>query len=265
MRLDETFIAQRRRGSEEMGSTVMALPSLHSLRRRNLQMQDGEETAPHSHGIEKRQFKIRLANMPTIRSEASMLIKERYVQRGYGVQELHENPNRMTIVAYDGTEAIGTLSIGFDSEAGLLSDALYKPEIDALRGQGRRVCEFIKFAIHPSSVSINVVAALFHVAFIHAHRIYRFDDVVMEITPQHFRFYKRALGFRQIGAARVNERVNTTGVLSHCRFSYIGAQLKRFGGNIKARKEEKSIYPYGFSAEEEHEIIDRISSLSRQQ
>ncbi len=152
-------------------------------------------------------------------------------------------------------------SIGFDSPDGLLCDERYKSEIDALRASGRQVCEFIKLAVISSSTSIPTLAALFHVAFIYAYRIFGLDDVVMEINPHHARFYQRALGFVQLGIETRNLRVDAPAVLLHCKFSYIEAKLKKFGGNVAMRKHEKSIYPYGFSIEEEHGIMQRLSLM----
>lgn len=249
--------------AREVGSTVIGLPTLDSLRRRKPRPSIEEQFGIAPQAIDKDLFKIRLANKKGIRQEACMLVDDRYAQRGYGAQKTDVDPNCLAIAAYDGSKVIGTLSIGLDSAQGLRCDQLYRREVDELRASGARVCEFVKFAAKPSSASINIVAALFHVAFIYAHRIHGFDDVVMEVTPQHLKFYKRALGFRQLGKEGLNPRVNTVGVLSHCKFEYIAEQLLRFGGNIGMRKTEKSLYPYGFSPAEEQGIVKRIYALHR--
>ena len=206
-------------------------------------------------------FKIRLANVTGIRSEANVLVKKRYAQRGYKTQDLEENPYRLTVVAYDGKEPTGTVSIGFDSSHGLLCDQLYKADIDKLRVSGRKVCEFTKLAVNSSSVSVPTLAALFHVAFLYAYKIYGADDIVMEINPHHAMFYKRALGFQKIGDETMNPRVNAPALLLRCECNYIDAQLQKFGGRIETRKHEKSIYPYGFSKEEEEGILLRLRKM----
>ena len=248
--------------SLDMGSTVMMLPSLQSLRQAREPALSEHQTVLTQTGIANRQFKIRLANLPAIRREAGMLIQERYAQRGYGTQELCESPHRLTIVAYEGGNPIGTLSVGFDSPAGLLSDALYRTELDHLRSTGRKVCEFIKLAVNVSSTRINTLAALFHVAFIHAHRVHHFDEVVMEVNPHHVKFYKHALGFRELGPERINQRVNAPAVLMQCAFAHIDAELKRCGGGGSAHAKERSIYPYGFSPREAEGIFQRLSILA---
>ena len=41
-----------------------------------------------------------------------------------------------------------------------------------------------------------MIAALFHVAYIIAHRLRGFDALVMEVNPRHVRYYERMLGAR---------------------------------------------------------------------
>ena len=48
----------------------------------------------------------------------------------------------------------------------------------------------------------RVLAALFHVAYIVAHRIRGYDTLVMEVNPRHVRYYERMLGARAIGEPR---------------------------------------------------------------
>ena len=260
MRLNEAFTGARQRPSEEMGSTIMALPSVQFLRQ---QIRDNPESEILRQAQNpKNKFRIRLANKPGIRHEASLLLNTQYVRSGYGAQELREAEHRMTIVAYDGPDAIGTLSIGLDSSAGLLSDELYRNEIDELRAGGSKLCEFIKFAvIKRPSLSARTLAALFHSAFVFAHRRHRCDEVVIEVNPQHVRFYKRALGFEQIGAERSNRRVNAPAVLLHAKFAYIAAQINKFGGKSGNCKTEKSFYPYFFSQEEEQGILHHLEKI----
>jgi hypothetical protein len=245
---------------DTMGSTIMALPSLRSLRGTNLVIErddDGAHTASES------TFKIRLANQPRIRDQASILINERYAQRGYGPQKVADERDRLTIVAYEGPTPVGTLSIGFDGPKGMLCDDLYKSEIDRLRSEGRQVCEFIKFAAHnPASSPLGTLAVLFHVAFLYASATRGYSDVVAEVNPRHVKFYKRGLGFQQIGPERVNSRVNAPAVLLCAQFDYIGEQIRRFAGSGISHMEEKSIYPYGFGPDDASGILQRLAELS---
>jgi len=210
----------------------------------------------------KDQFKIRLAGARNIRSDASQLVEQRYMQRGYGQQAPVQGPHCQSIVAYEGQEVIGTLSIRFDSDEGLYCDDLYQEEIDALRADGRRVCELIKFAATTSSHSIKTLTtALFHVAFIYAHKLQHYDDVVIEVNPHHVKFYQRALGFQVIGPQRTNRRVNAPAILMRCEFANIGKQIKQFSGSGKASGVDKTLYPRMFSEQEEQGIFRRLAAL----
>lgn len=248
---------------ENTGSTIMVLPSLESPQSPDCAITPGSDNNGMQDSIKQYEFKIRVASLPRARREAGLLVQQRYAQRGYSNQQaLGENPNRMTVVAYEGSRAIGTVSIGLDSAAGLLSDDLYRAEIDVLRAAGRKVCEFIKLAVNaPPSASLSTLAALFHVAFIYAHRVHHCDDVVLEINPRHVTFYRRALGMKQLGPKRDNLRVNAPAVLMHGEFTYIAHQIEQFRGNADPSRKEKSFYSYGFSEQEERDILRRLQEL----
>ena len=260
MKLDKAIADYPNSAFESMGSTILTVPSISAARRLHLPRNTGR-TAALDQTIKKNQFKIRLASMHGVRKEACMLVQERYAERGYGVQDLAEDPQRLAIVAYEGLDPVGTLSVGFDSAAGMLCDELYRQEIDLLRAEDRKLCEFIKFAADTSTSSVKTLASLFHVAFIYAHRIHGFDDVVIEVNPHHVKFYERALGFTQIGPERINRRVNAPAILLRGKFSHIGDQIRMFGGSAEGRKKEKSIYPYGFSQREEQDIQQRLDAM----
>ena len=75
-------------------------------------------------------LKIRAADTHGVRSSASILVSRRYASRGYQVTPLgaEDHANRITLVASDHAEVVGTLTVGFDSEEGLLVDDLFKAE-----------------------------------------------------------------------------------------------------------------------------------------
>lgn len=262
MKLDEGISKYQKRAFDGMGATILTVPSFSAARQLQAARYAERDDVIPREAVKKNQFKIRLASLHGVRKQACMLVQERYAERGYGAQELAEDPARLTIVAYEGMDPVGTLSVGFDSPAGLLCDDLYQAEIDQLREADRKVCEFIKFAANTSTTSIKTLAALFHVVFIYAHRIHGFDDVVIEVNPHHVKFYERALGFTQIGPERTNRRVNAPAILLRGKFSHIGEQIRMFGGKEGGRKGERSIYPYGFSEGEEQGIQQRLDAMS---
>jgi hypothetical protein len=157
---------------------------------------------------------------------------------------------------------MATISIGFDSGEGLLVDGLYKEEIDVLRANGAKVCEFTKLAVDGAIRSKRVLATLFHIAYIYSHKMNGFSDLFIEVNPRHVRFYEQMLGFRQFGPERLNPRVNAPAVLLRLEFAHLATQLARFAGKPDLARVEKSLYPYGFSESEEVGVMRRLAKLS---
>jgi hypothetical protein len=214
------------------------------------------DTTTHSFGI-------RPADSDGHRRDAGMLIKKMYAWRGYpATPGLSRRPDQMTLVASDyrtGTP-IGTLTIGLDGAMGLMADQMYRTEADALRQAGARLCEMTRFAIERSVNSKRLLGALFHVSFIFAYHIHRRSDLLIEVTPQHGRFYRHLLGFEQFGREVLNPRVNTRGVLLRLPLHYAAENIRRFGGSGDGSS-EKSLYPYAFSSAEEAGVIARLKRI----
>ena len=208
-------------------------------------------------------FKVRLADNDGRRNTASMLVNKMYAWRGYKIAwHAKRQPNRITLVASHGTAPMATISIGFDSADGLLVDDLYFDEMEALRIEGARICEFTKLAVDGAIRSKRVLATLFHIAYIYSHRMNGFSDLMIEVNPRHVRFYEQMLGFEKCGPERLNQRVNAPAVLLRLRFSHSEAQIKLFGGHPEQARVEKSLYPYFFSEVEERGIMGRLGKLS---
>ena len=99
--------------------------------------------------VGNRLFKIRAATSKGHRSSANILIKRRYEWRGYEGASLpvDGNANRITLIATEHDEIIGTMTVGLDSREGLLADDVFPAEVASFRTQGRTVCEFTKLAV----------------------------------------------------------------------------------------------------------------------
>lgn len=205
-------------------------------------------------------FRIRAADSSGERSSANILIDKMYATRGYLTTALpeRETPNLITLVASDHHATIGTLTIGFDSGDGLMVDDLFPDEVRAFRDEGRKVCEFTKLAMDSVIRSKRVLAALFNVAYIYAHRIKGADDLLIEVNPRHVRYYEAMVGFRVIGPKRLNRRVNAPAVLLALDLEYCREQIERWGGRPELAEQVRSIYPYSFSQREEAGIIARL-------
>jgi hypothetical protein len=219
---------------------------------------------PEDEGIRTRQrFKVRFAHSAGGRESAGVLVKKMYGQRGYDLTDAdHLSLERITIAADVGQSVIGTLTIGLGDSGKLLAEELYPDEIQGLRNQGRRVCEFTRLAIDADVRSKRVIAALFHIAYLYPSKIFGYSDAVIEVNPRHVNFYKRMLGFTELGEERNCPRVNAPAVLLRIDFSYVAEQVRKLGGRCEQARGEKSLYPYFFSPEDEGGIIARLARES---
>ena len=226
----------------------------------NIPEQEGAREFAH----EDREFRIRLANTEERRESASILINKMYSWRGYennGVKG--DNPNRITLIATgNDNQVIGTVSVGLDSPSGLLADEMYHDELEALRSQGRKICEFNSLAIDPSIKSKRVIAALFQIVILYPSGVFGYTDGVLEVNPRHVRFYERMMGFTQLGPERTCPRVNAPSILMRADFSYVNGQVEKFGGLMEKAGNEKSLYPYFFHKVDSDGILGRLRNMS---
>jgi hypothetical protein len=210
--------------------------------------------------ISRRLYQIRIADADGFRSSASILVNKMYSTRGYRTSAVPEKkaPNKITLVATDQDTTIGTISVGYDSDAGLLVDDLFGEEMNALRAAGLKVCEFTKLALDDVSNSRRVLASLFHVAYIYSHLLVGCDRLVIEVNPRHVGYYRRMLGFQVLGPQRLNRRVNAPAVLLSLDLAHAREQIAKFGGRADIFGSERSLYPYFFGSEEEVGIVRRM-------
>lgn len=215
--------------------------------------------------VNQDKYHIRLTDTAEGRNSASMLISKMYAWRGYaGTHQFNDDPNRITLSAHDKGEVVGTLTIGIDSPIGLMADEIFRPEIDAHRKRGARVCEFTKLAFDPSVRSKASLANLFHLAVIYARDIYECTDILIEVNPRHRRFYEHMLGFQREGDLKIASRVDAPAYLLRVSVAYVTEQIVKHGGSHSEGCTERSFYPYFFSPREEAGIISRLLRIDEQ-
>jgi hypothetical protein len=232
------------------------------LRSLTLLTESGKSTEMEDPGAVPGAFKIRIAKREGFQRAAGTLVDRRYSDRGYDTPVPKQEPSLFTFVAYDEGNLVGTVGIRLDSPPGHLNaDALYKDELTVMREAGCKLCEFTRLAVDATAISKPVLAGLFHTAYLYAGALHCCNFMVIEVIPRHVPFYHRALGFEPIGEERLNPRVNTRGVLLSCSFETIADGLKRFGGRYREFPNERSLFPYGFSPDEEAGILQRLKAL----
>jgi len=242
--------------ADQWNQTIIGLPLDSPLR--PLSLEHPEQTDAHNISLGQQQFKVRLANSEGRRESASLLIKKMYAWRGYDAAGMGDNPNRITLMADTGGIAIGTITIGLDSPSGLLVDGIYRDVVDRLRAEGCVMCEYTKLAVDQEIKSKRVLASLFHLATIYAHRIHHSTDAVIEVNPRHVLFYQRMLGFEQAGEERMCLRANAPAVLMRLRYSHLDEQVAKYGGAMREVPGVRSFYPFFFSPEDERGITARL-------
>jgi N-acyl amino acid synthase FeeM len=245
--------------SVAFGDTIANVPQAVPLR--SLCLEEGDTVQPQAAPVQEL-FKIRLADNQGRREAAGLLVRRRYAWRGYHIGTLHGvNPNRITLSACNRDEVVATIAVGLDTETGLFVDQLYRSEVDRIRSDGRKVCEFTKLAVEASVRSKPILAALFHIAYIHARRINLCSDLVVEVNPRHVTFYERMLGFSACGPEKMDPRVGAAAVLLRLDLAFAERQIAEMGGHPEFARTRHSLYPYFFAAHEEIAIERRLRTV----
>ena len=117
------------------------------------------------------------------------------------------------------------------------------------------MCEFTKLALDIDGNSKQVLASLFHMAYLHAHRIRGCDDVLIEVNPRHVGYYRRMLDFRVVGEEKLCPRVNAPAVLMALDLFHTRRQIELYAGRFDVLATERSLYPYAFEAAKEQEVL----------
>jgi len=221
----------------------------------NLEMKHGRPEC----AIECNEYSVRRAATVLEYKKAANLVMQMYSSKGYltdSIAALPRHDDTITVDAHDARQIMATLTVRFDSlGAGLLADTLYAKEIDEFRATGRKICEMTKLAVDPRHGSKELLAALIQVAYLYAHVVRGASDLLIEVNPRHVGFYKRMLGFNEIGDRRMCPRVNAPAVLLHVELDYMRQQIARHAGRGR-RSSEKTLYSYFLNCSAE-DWIDR--------
>lgn len=249
-------IKNRRRDPDVWDKTIVAFQSPYRLKDMCIDQSSG--SAEEEARISRQEFKVRLATTEDRRKSASLLIEKMYSWRGYEADALGQDPNKITLVAYQDEKVVGTLTLGLDSPSGMVVDQLYKSEADQLRAQGRKICDVTKLAVDQDIKSKSVLGALFHLSVIYGRNIHHATDFLIEVNPRHALFYQRMIGFVLFGEEKLCPRVNAPAVLLKLDLAYADEQVMKYGGLGASAHGVKNIYPYWFSKEDELGITQRL-------
>jgi hypothetical protein len=216
--------------------------------------------------LQKDDIGIRLADGHDHVDQVDMLVTRMYRSRGYLIplsrDGSHDSIRRVTLEACHRNRTIGTLTVNLETSEGLNAEALYGEEIAAFRRRGARLCEFTRLALDAGDCGRGALACLFHVGFIFAYRIHHATNLFIEVNPRHAAFYRRKLGFEQIGEERICARVNAPAVLLHKQLALFAEDLTRLGG--LRTPHNSSIYSLCLPPWEENDLVGTIEAMLAQ-
>jgi len=153
---------------------------------------------------------------------AFRLVHDQYVWRDYMAPDesgrrinlRHALPSTRVFVGRDGRHVVGTVSLFKDSVLGLPMDDLYKPELEALRAQGRQLAEASHLATDPHNriLGIAVLLRMFRMMVFYAVRFTELDDLCLVVAPRHAAFYESYIECEIIGEEKFYETVGVRAI-----------------------------------------------------
>jgi len=199
----------------------------------------------------------------SLEGDAYDLVERRYGDRGLAVsRERYSSRNvdgDIVCTARDGEQIVGTLSVRFDGVGGLHADALFEAELAEWRTAGVKLCEFGSLAVDRHSYNAKrVLAQVFHLGYLHAHRRARCDRLVIEVNPRHVAFYRRYLGLLPYTTARHNPRVNAPAVLMSIDFATVREQISVWGGRPEMLTQARCLYPLAWDEATEAAMLLKL-------
>lgn len=178
---------------------------------------------------------IKIAETQDEYEQSFRLVHETYLRMGYLKEPQPHGllfsvysllPETVIFVAKSYLTVISTLTEIFDTEPfGLPMDTIYKPELDTLRAQGRRVVELSALVTPPKLRWRNLFMVLAQVMY--QYSVYRgVDDLCIAVNPKHVSFYKDILLFEDFGPERHYPRVDAPAVALRVDMHHIAGRLK---------------------------------------
>jgi len=180
--------------------------------------------------------------------EALGLVERRYGDRGLAVSRerfsSRSEDGDIVCTAREGDRIVGTLTVRFDGPGGLKADLLFAEEMREWRSAGVTLCEFGSLAVDKHSHDPKrLLAQVFHLGYLHAHRRARVQRLVIEVNPRHVAFYRRWLGLLPFTTPRHNPRVDAPAVLMSFDFATAREQISVWGGRPEEMATARCLYP----------------------
>lgn len=128
-------------------------------------------------------------------------------------------PDTAVILGHRRSRLANSMTVHFDGALGLSLDAVYREELDRLRGEGRKLAEVGLFAdrrdfsVRSTNPLMQLMGVVWHYSTTHG-----VTDGVIGVNPRHEKFYSRWLGFERIGPIRQHRLVDAPVALLHLKW-----------------------------------------------
>ena len=222
------------------------------------------------------EYTLRLATTEADRLRCWHLVYKEYLALGYTTaQELpyrysiHDAlPDTVTLLVEKDGEAIGTVTGIPDSALGLPADAIYRDELDALRGGGRRIMEVGRFAIERTHQSQRrILTSLMDILTIYARRVWGATDFVITVNPSHVKYYERMLLFKRQGGLKTLESVQGAPAVLLALDLGLEERIRRYAHGEGPKPEEYDgghmLHQHSSNREQEEAHVARLGRLPR--
>lgn len=177
---------------------------------------------------------IKIAETRDEWAQSFALVYQEYIAAGYiknpHPSELYLNcynflPETCVFIFRTYLTVISTLTQIFDTELfGLPMDALYRPELDALRAQNRKVTELSALATPKETRWCNLMVFLSKTMFEYS-KLKKVNDICIMVNPKHVSFYKTMFLFDDFGPERFYAGVGAPAVALRINMDNIEVNL----------------------------------------
>ena len=189
-------------------------------------------------------------------------------EAGCIVSKFDAQPSTLVLLIQDsGGRDVATVSLVFDSPAGLPSDEIHGAELAELRAQGRRLAEVTRLAIDPAYVGTKtLLVQLFNSISVYGRHEEGTTDCVIEVNPRHVNYYRGLLMFEPAGPARPCPRVN--GAQARLLRLDLAAQVAEIGivggtqGQVRGPR-GRTLYSHFCALEQEPQLAAVMRSQQR--
>ena len=131
-----------------------------------------------------------------------------------------------------------------------------------LRNNGRKIVEISRLVIkHENRNDKEVLVLLFNYLLIYTHYVKNFNHLAIEVNPRHKDYYKKLLGFIEIGTEKLCPQVeNAPAVFLHLPTSHYRSEINRFSENQSCEKKGRELYQYFLKSEQENLVANYLKN-----